>query len=75
MDLIVPADHRMKTKKRQNDKEILGSCQRVKKLWNIRVIVILTVVDALRMIYKGLGKRLKELKSVENLATYRTQYC
>ena len=60
IDVAVLEDHRMKIKIKQNERKILRPCQRTKKLWNIRVTVILIVVGALGMVSKGLKKSLEE---------------
>ena len=45
VNFAVTVDHRVKRKR--NDRQILGPCNKTKKLWNMRVTVIPIVTDAL----------------------------
>ena len=60
-------------KRMQNDRQVLGPCQRTKKnLENMRVTMIPITVNALEMVPKGVEKQLKELKirgRIKNLQT------
>ena len=51
----------------QEDQEILES--NLKKLWNMRVTVILTVVEGLETVLKGLEKNLGERKNQRQIET------
>ena len=56
-------------------RQILGSCPRVKKLWNMKVTVISIIVGAPRTVPKGLVRRLKELEREKESSSYRPQLC
>ena len=62
MDFAIPADHRMKIKENEKERQVLGTCQRSKKWWNISVIVIPTVISMLERVHKGLECGLKSQK-------------
>ena len=62
MDFAVPADHRAKLKESEKRGEYLDLAKRLKKLWNMKLTVIRTVIDALGTATKGL---LQELFLVE----------
>ena len=52
VELAILVDHWKKTK----NKTVLGPCQRTRKLWNKRVIVILIIIGAHGAITKRIGK-------------------
>ena len=69
----VPAYNRINMKKKKRkDRQILGSYQSVEKLWNMKVMMILIVDGALRIISKDLEKRRKELDIRERIKTIQT---
>ena len=47
MDFAVPADHKMKMKERKKINIYLDLARDLKKLWNMKMTVILIVVGAL----------------------------
>ena len=47
MDFGVPADHRVKLKKGEKKDKCLDLARELKKLWNMKVTVISTVIGAL----------------------------
>ena len=70
VDFAVPADHRVKIKESEIIHKYLYLARELKKLWNVRVIVIQTVVGMLETILKGLKKRLENLEirgRIENI--------
>ena len=52
----VPVDHRMKMKVSEKIDEYLDLARKLKKLWNMKVIVISITVGALGTVPKGLKK-------------------
>ena len=58
VDFAIPATYRVKIK--ENKKRDLA--RELKKLWNLKVTVMLVIIGALGMILKGLVWRLEELK-------------
>ena len=68
LDFAVLADHRLKLK--ENDvKDIV---RELKKLWNMKVMVMPIVVGALGTITKGLVQGLKDLEISEWVETIQT---
>ena len=60
VDFTISAGYRVEIKESEKARKILGPCQGTKKLWNIQVMVILTVVGApetvlRRLIRQGRG--------------------
>ena len=70
MDFTIKADHSLKIK--QKDRQILGSCKRAGKLWNMKVAVIPIVVGALGTVLKGLEKKLEGMEIRERIKTIQT---
>ena len=66
--LAVPADNRMKIEESKKRDEFFDLDRRLKKPWNIKVLVIPIVIDVLGTITKSLEKRLDECK-LENIQT------
>ncbi len=62
MNLTVPANHRVKMKKKEKIDKYLDLARELKKLWNMRVTVIPIIVSALEALLSGLKKILVELK-------------
>ena len=62
MDFAVPADHIVKLKESEKKDKYLDLTRELKKLWNMKVMVIQIVISALGTITKGLVKRLEELE-------------
>ena len=60
MDFAIPTDHRVKIKENQKIDKYMDLARELKMLWNIKVIVIPTVIVTLRTIPEGLEKRLTE---------------
>ena len=59
VDFTVPADHRIKLKKRISTSTLLGNW---KKLWNMKVTIIPIVIGAFGTVTKGLLKGLEDLE-------------
>ena len=56
MDFAVPADHRVKIKETEMKGKYLNLDRELKNMWNVKVTVILIIIDALGTIPKGLVK-------------------
>ena len=61
VNFTVPADHRVKLKENEKKDKYLNLARELKKLWNMKVTVILIVIDALGTVTKrlilGLGNK------------------
>ena len=62
MDFAVLAGHRVKLKEGKKRDKYLDLAGELKKLWNMKVMVIPIVIGALGTIPKGLVKGLKDLE-------------
>ena len=62
MDFAAPADHKIKIKENEKRDKYLDFVRELKKLWNIKVMVIPLVIGVLRMIPKGSIRGLEELE-------------
>ena len=62
VNLIVPANHRVKMKKKEKIDKYLDLARELKMPWNMRVTVIPIIVSALEALLSGLKKILVELK-------------
>ena len=54
VDFAVPADHRINLKECEKKDKYLDLAREWKKLWNMKVIIVLIVIGALGTIVKGL---------------------
>ena len=56
MDFAAPADHRVKLKKKKNEKKdrSLDLARKLKKMWNMKVTSIPIVISDLGTVTKGL---------------------
>ena len=72
MDFAVPADHRVKLKESEKKDTYLYLARELKKLWNIKVTVILVVIGALGTVTKGLVKGLEDLEISGRVETIQT---
>ena len=61
MDFAVPADHRVKLKEYKRDK-YLNLARELKKLWNMKVMIIPIVIGALGTVTKGLVQGMEDLE-------------
>ena len=62
MDFAVPADHRIKLKEREKRDKYLDLARELKKLWNMKVIIIPIVIGTFGTVSKGLLKGLEGLE-------------
>ncbi len=62
MDIAVLADHRVKLKEIEKKNKYLNLATELKKLWNMKVTVIPTIIGALRTITKELVPGLENLE-------------
>ena len=72
VDFAVPADHRIKLKECEKKDKYLDLVRELKKLWNIKVTIIPTVIGAFGTVTKGLLKGLEELKVGGRVETIQT---
>ena len=72
MDFAVPADHRVKLKKREKKDKYLDLARELKKLWNISVTVIPIVIGGLGTVTKGLVQGLEDLEIRGQVETIQT---
>ena len=62
MDLVVPADHRVKLDESEKKDKYLDLARELKKkMWNMKVTVIPIGIGALSTVTKGLIKRTRKL--------------
>ena len=61
VDFAVPADHRINPKESEKKDKYLDLARELKKLWNMKVTILL-VVGALGRVTKGLLKGLEDLE-------------
>ena len=62
MAFPVPADDRVKLKESEKKDKYLGLARELKKLWNMKVMIIPIVIGALAMVTEGLLKGLEYLE-------------
>ena len=72
MDFAVLADHRGKLKESEKKDKYLDLAKEMKKLWNIKVMIIPIVIGALGTVNEGLVKRLKNLEIRGRMETIQT---
>ena len=53
MDFTVPVDHRMKIKESKKIDIYINQSRKLKKLWNVKVMVIPSEADTLGIVYRG----------------------
>ena len=68
----VPADHRIKPIKCEKMGKYLDFARESKKLWNMKVTIILIVIGAFGTVTKGLLKRLEDLEVGGRVETIQT---
>ena len=68
VDFAVPADHRIKLKESEKKDNYLDLAWELKKLWNIKVTILLTVIGVFRTVTKGL-ENLNVIGRVKNIQT------
>ena len=62
MDFALPADHRVKLKENVKKDRYLNLAWELRKLWNMKVMVMPIVIGALSTVTEGLVKGLEDLK-------------
>ena len=62
VDFDVPVDHRINLKECEKKDKYLDLARELKKLWNMKVTIILIVIGAFGTITKGLLKGLEDLE-------------
>ena len=65
MDFAIPADHLVKIKENEKKDDYLDLTRELRKLWNMKVMVIPIVIGTLGTVLKGLRRRLEELEICE----------
>ena len=61
-DFAVPADHRIKLKESEKKDKYFDLTRELKKLWNMKVIIISIVIGDFGIVTKGLLKGLEDLE-------------
>ena len=61
MDIVILADYRIKIKESVKREKYVDLARELKKLWNMKVMVIPFIIGALGTISKGLVKGLEDL--------------
>ena len=72
MDFAVPADNRVKFKESEKKDKYLDLAGKLKKLWNMKVMVIPIVICALGTITKGWIQGLEDLEIRGLVGTIQT---
>ena len=72
MDFAVPADHRIKLKECEKKDKYLDLVRELKKLWNMKMMIIPIVTGAFGTVTKGLLKELEDLEVGERMETTQT---
>ena len=69
VDFAVPVDHGVKLKGREKRDKYLDLAKELKKLWNMKVAIILIAVSALGATTKGLVQGLEDLEILGRVDT------
>ena len=69
MDFAVPADHKIKLKENEKKDKYLDLVRGLKKLWNMKVMVLPIVIGVLGTVTKGLVKGQEDLEIKERVET------
>ncbi len=72
VDFAVPADHRINLKESEKKDKYLGLARELKKLWNMKVMIVPIVIGTLGTITKGLLKGLEDLEVGGRVETIQT---
>ena len=72
VDFAIPAEHRVKLKESKKKDKYLDVDWELKKPWNMKVMVIPTVIDALDTVTKGLIQRIGDLEIRGKVETIQT---
>ena len=60
VDFAVPVDHRIKLKESEKKGKYLNLARELKKLWNMKVMIIPIMIGVLSTVTKGLSKGLED---------------
>ena len=72
VDFAVPANHRVKLKESKKRDKYLDFAGELKKLWNIKITLILIVISVLDTVTKGLVQGLEGLEIRAQVETIQT---
>ena len=72
VDFAVPGDHRINLKESEKKDKYLDLARKLKKLWNMKVMIVPIGIGALGTITKGLLKGLEDLKVGGRVETIQT---
>ena len=72
VDFAVPTDQRIKLKECEKKDKYLDLAKKLKKLWNMKMTIIPTVIGAFDTVTKGLLKGLEDLEIGERVETIQT---
>ena len=72
MNLAVPEDYRLKIKENEKGEKYLDFAKELRKLWNMSVTVILTVVGTLSTVLNSLRRGLEVLEILGKIETIQT---
>ena len=72
VNFAVPADHRIKLKECKNKDKYIDLAKELKKLWNMKVTIVLIVIGTFGIETKGLLKGLEDLEVGERVETLQT---
>ena len=72
MDFAVPADHRIKLTECEKKNKYLDFARELKKIWNMKVTIVLIVIGAFGTVTKGLLKGLEDLEVGGRVETIQT---
>ena len=53
MDIAVPSDHKIKLRENVKKNKCIDIARELKKLWNVRVAFIITIISALGTVTEG----------------------
>ena len=62
VDFAVPADHRIKLKESEKKDKYIDLARELKKLWNMKVMILPIVIGAFGTVNKGLLKGLEDME-------------
>ena len=71
-DFAVPADHRINLKESEKKVKYLDLARELKKLWQMKIMIVPIVMGALSTISKGLLKGLEDLEIGGRVETIQT---
>ena len=72
MEFVVPADHRIKLKELVKKDKYIDLARELKKLWNIKVMIVQNVIGDFGTVTEGLLKGQKDLEVGRGVETIHT---